>query len=104
MGMDRCHICERFVDSKGDEGSYENPSEVCVCHSCIEAGEPIDGWLPIETAPKDRDVALAGYITPSAEAYRNGSRAHWTFANGRDFGFTWTGILGGKPSFWKELN
>lgn len=102
MGMDRCIICERLVDSKADQASYDNPLEACVCHPCAEEGLPIAGWLLIETAPKGRDVELAGYIVPSAEAYRNGSRSHWTFGKGRHFGAWWTGILGGKPSFWKE--
>lgn len=25
MGMDRCHVCERLVDTRADEAFYENP-------------------------------------------------------------------------------
>ena len=58
-------------------------------------------WQPIDTAPRDRDLKLKAFIEPSAEAYRNGSRAFWTEGEGRWlFGNHWSGILGANPSHW----
>jgi hypothetical protein len=60
-------------------------------------------WLPIETAPHDRDIRLKAFITPSAAAYQNGSRPHWTYGTGRWLHSNhWSGILGASPSHWME--
>jgi hypothetical protein len=66
---------------------------------------PPDGWMPIETAPKNIILRLAAYITPSPAAFSNGSRPHWAFGEGRElWPGHWSGILGGRPSHWLPLN
>lgn len=66
---------------------------------------PGEGWLPIDSAPRDRDVQLAAYYQPSAEAYRNGSRPFWAFGTGRWlFRDHWSGVLGGNPTWWKPAD
>ena len=65
---------------------------------------PPDGWLPIAMAQKGTVVKLASYYVPSTVAASNGSRAHWTFGEGRElWEVYWSGILGGKPSHWFPL-
>lgn len=109
MSMDSCKGCGLPVDTDFDTDCYDNPAEQCACKSCREHGKPIHGWMPIASAPRDRDIDLAGYIEPSAEAYRNGSRAHWATGRGRSLWPTrtsehglWSGIIGGAPTHWAE--
>src|SRR5665213_1337069 len=103
MSIDTCKSCGNFVNTDFDVDCYDNPAEQCHCEICRNNGESIKGWMDIESAPLDHDIQLAVYITPSPEAHRNGSRASWAFGEGRYIGHTWTGILGGNPSHWKEI-
>ena len=64
---------------------------------------PGEDWLPIESAPRDRDIRLAAYYQPSDEAARNGAKPGWDYGTGRwIYGGIWSGILGAKPTWWKE--
>lgn len=102
MSMDTCISCDRRVDTDLDTDCYDNPAQKCQCEACREANEPVDGWKPIELAPLDRELELAVYIVPSAEAYRNGSRSFWDTGDGRWLWANyWSGILGAKPSHFK---
>ena len=104
MSMDTCKACGDFVDTDFDVDCYDNPAEQCHCERCREAGEPIDGWLAIETAPHDREVELASYIVPSPAAVANGSWSFWDKGKGRHlWGDKFTGILGSTPSHWREV-
>lgn len=101
MSIDTCKSCGDYVDTDFDADCYDNPVEECQCVKCREDNAPIGGWEQIESAPQGMDVRLSGYIVPSTEAQRNGSKPHWTFGVGRNLGFTWSGILGGNPSHWR---
>lgn len=61
-------------------------------------------WQPINTAPKDKEILLRAVVRLSAEHFRNtGLYAYIDIQKGRHcFGQTWAGVLGGKPSHWKE--
>ncbi len=62
-----------------------------------------DGWQPIATAPRDREVYLAAYVTPSEAAKANGARAIWSCGVGRWlFGDHWSGVLSANPQWWRE--
>jgi hypothetical protein len=102
MSMDSCVCCNRMVDTDCDADCYGNPARKCQCESCREANEPVEGWLPIELAPLDRELELAVYIIPSEEACRNGSRPFWDIGEGRWLWANyWSSILGGRPSHFK---
>lgn len=103
MSIDTCKVCGELVDTDLDTDCYDNPAEQCACVRCREDDRLPDGWRSIESAPHDRDIKLASYYVPSAEAYRNGSRASWQFGEGRKLHWDhWTGILGAHPSHWKQ--
>lgn len=60
-------------------------------------------WLPIATAPLDREIELRGEYIPSDEAARNGATRGAVYGTGRFLAGTWTNILGGKPTHWREV-
>lgn len=67
---------------------------------------PLDGWEPIDTAPRDGteiemliEGALYRYARPEErDDYRQAVRAHWIDHNGG--GFTWHGLCG-APISWR---
>lgn len=66
-------------------------------------------WRPIEeydfnNAPT---VALAAFVVPSDYAKQNGSQSFWDYGFGRcwdDKSRKFTGILGGNPSHFADVN
>ncbi len=63
-------------------------------------------WHPICTAPKNREIKLKGEVILSDEHFRNtGIRTSKVYGTGSWlWGEMWSGILGGKPSHWAEIN
>lgn len=62
-------------------------------------------WKPIadyDTASR-RTVEFSAWIVPSEYAQENGSKAYRTYGEGMYLAGTYTGILGGKPDFYKEI-
>jgi hypothetical protein len=91
-----------FVENDG-QSLVLDPEKV---KAAFEAVVALQGWRPIESAPKDRPLLLAAYIVPSDEAQRNGSRPIWHIETGRAFGTKldrWTNVLGQQPSHWQPL-
>lgn len=61
-------------------------------------------WLHITKHDgSERPCEFAAYVVPSKYAQENGSRPHWTYAHGIKFGIWFTGILGGKPTYFRYL-
>lgn len=62
-------------------------------------------WQPIATAPRDKTLKLRGRVFFSAEHARNtGISDLIVHGEGRWlYGGFWTGILGGQPGEWMEI-
>lgn len=68
-----------------------------------------EGWQTIDTAPRDREVEVAQYYTPSDYAALHGAKPQWFYGIGRFLfdssrgpGGHWSGVLGGYPTHWRE--
>jgi hypothetical protein len=89
-----------------DEPTDKERAQIALTAALAVDGVALQGWQPIESAPKDRPLLLAAYIVPSDEAQRNGSRPIWHIETGRAFGTKldrWTNVLGQQPSHWQPL-
>lgn len=61
-----------------------------------------EGWEHISKHDhSDAECEFAAFYIPSNFAEQNGAKAMWVYADGIYLNNIWTGILGGKPRFFK---
>lgn len=81
---------------------YKSDSSGIPCQACSRCNE--FEWMPIETAPRNREIELRATIYHSQEHAKN-TGIHQSEVTGRGrwlWGNHWSGILGGNLSHWKE--
>lgn len=98
---------EPCISSQPDAQRPKRPDDFCPDNSCravgrcIRAPAVVDGWQPIETAPKDgKDMLLVGADDWREQAWWDADRGEWWGVNAH-----WTDAHGGPlyPTHWQPL-
>lgn len=84
--IERLHRCSRY---------YDRAVELSFCYSLLRECTELDPWLPIEEAPKDRQIVV--YAPPYQDLESIVSKCQWH----EDAGFCIDELR--QPTLWQDL-